>query len=69
LLAPSQNNFHPSRLFSPSIFQWFILALWLLFIVYWGISALGAKRSIGNTAWWTQSLLRLGIVVLMRPNA
>jgi hypothetical protein len=34
-----------------------------------GISALGAKRSIGNTAWWTQSLLRLGIVVLMRPIA
>ena len=47
-----------------TIFQWIIPALWLLFIVYWGISALGAKRSIGTTAWWTQSLLRLGIVVL-----
>ena len=47
-----------------TIFQWIIPALWLLFAVYWGISALGAKRSIGTTAWWKQSLLRLGIVVL-----
>jgi len=52
-----------------TIFQWFTLTLWLLFIVCWGISALGAKQSIGNTAWWTQSLLRLCIVVLMRPIA
>jgi hypothetical protein len=33
-----------------TIFQWIIPALWLFFIVYWGISALGAKRSDGNTA-------------------
>ena len=48
-----------------TIFQrWIIPALWLLFFaVYWGISALGAKRSVGTTAWWKQSLLRLGIVV------
>ena len=48
-----------------TIFQWIIPALWLLFIAYWGISALGAKRSIGTTAWWKQSLLRLGLVVLI----
>jgi protein-S-isoprenylcysteine O-methyltransferase Ste14 len=47
-----------------TIFQWIIPALWLVFIVYWVISAIGAKRSLGTTAWWKQSLLRLGIVVL-----
>lgn len=47
-----------------TVFQWIIPALWLLFVVYWGISALGAKRSIGTTAWWMHSLLRLSIVVL-----
>jgi protein-S-isoprenylcysteine O-methyltransferase Ste14 len=47
-----------------TIFQWIIPALWLLFAAYWGVSALGAKRSIRTTAWWTQSLLRVGIVVL-----
>lgn len=47
-----------------TIFQWIIPALWLVFIIYWGISALSAKRSLGVTAWWRQSLLRGGVVVL-----
>jgi protein-S-isoprenylcysteine O-methyltransferase Ste14 len=47
-----------------TIFQWIIPALWLLFIVYWAVSAVSAKRSLGVTAWWKQSLLRIGIVVL-----
>ena len=41
-----------------------IPVLWLVFAVYWGISALGAKRSLGVTPWWRQSLLRGGVVVL-----
>ncbi|MBV9458884.1 MAG: hypothetical protein JO141_15385, partial [Bradyrhizobium sp.] len=48
-----------------TIFQWIIAALWLVFIAYWGISALSAKRSLGITPWWRQSLLRGGIVVLI----
>jgi protein-S-isoprenylcysteine O-methyltransferase Ste14 len=48
-----------------TIFQSIIPALWLLFIVYWGISALSAKRSLGTTDWWKQSLLRVGIIVLI----
>src|SRR5258708_6904440 len=48
-----------------TFFQWIIPALWLLFAAYWGISALSAKRSLGTTAWWRQSLLRVGIVVLI----
>jgi protein-S-isoprenylcysteine O-methyltransferase Ste14 len=48
-----------------TIFQSIIPALWLVFIVYWGISALSAKRSLGITPWWRQSLLRGGVVVLI----
>jgi protein-S-isoprenylcysteine O-methyltransferase Ste14 len=48
-----------------TIFQPIIPALWLVFILYWGISALSAKRSLGITPWWRQSLLRLGIVALI----
>jgi protein-S-isoprenylcysteine O-methyltransferase Ste14 len=47
-----------------TIFQWIIPALWLLFAVYWAVSAIGAKRSLGTTAWWKQGLLRGGIAVL-----
>lgn len=48
-----------------TIFQSIIPALWLIFIIYWGISALSAKRSLGVTPWWRQSLLRGGVVVLI----
>jgi protein-S-isoprenylcysteine O-methyltransferase Ste14 len=47
-----------------TIFQWTIPALWLVFIIYWAISALSAKRNLGVTVWWRQSLLRGAIVVL-----
>jgi protein-S-isoprenylcysteine O-methyltransferase Ste14 len=48
-----------------TIFRAIIPALWLLFAVYWGISALGAKRNLGIAPWWRQSLLRGVIVVLV----
>ena len=48
-----------------TIFRLIIAVLWLAFAVYWGISALTAKRSLGITPWWRQSLLRGGIVVLV----
>jgi len=47
-----------------TIFQGIIPALWLVFIVYWMISARFAKRNLGGTTWWRQSLLRGTIVVL-----
>lgn len=47
-----------------TIFQWIIPVLWGLFILYWGLSALGTKRSIGTTAWWRQSAVRIGIIGL-----
>ncbi len=48
-----------------STFHWIIAALWLLFIVYWAIAAVSAKRTIKTTAWWTQGALRGLIVVLV----
>jgi protein-S-isoprenylcysteine O-methyltransferase Ste14 len=47
-----------------TVFQSIIPALWFVFIVYWGVSALSAKRSIASRAWWTQGLMRLGMVVV-----
>jgi protein-S-isoprenylcysteine O-methyltransferase Ste14 len=46
-----------------TIFQWIIPALWLVFIIYWGISALSAKRSLGAMSWCRHGLLRLAIIV------
>lgn len=47
------------------VFHWIIFALWLVFIVYWGIAALGAKRSIGGVDWWRHVAIRLAIAVLI----
>jgi protein-S-isoprenylcysteine O-methyltransferase Ste14 len=47
-----------------TIFQAVIPALWLIFALYWGISALSAKRSITRPAWWRQGLVRFGIILL-----
>jgi len=47
------------------VFHWIILACWLVFIVYWGISALSAKRSIGGAIWWRHVAIRLAIAVLI----
>jgi protein-S-isoprenylcysteine O-methyltransferase Ste14 len=47
-----------------TIFQRIIPALWLVFAVYWGISALLAKRNVGRTPWWRQSALR-GVVIAL----
>jgi protein-S-isoprenylcysteine O-methyltransferase Ste14 len=48
-----------------TVFRVIIPALWFVFAAYWAISALSAKRSLGITPWWKQSLLRGGIVALI----
>jgi protein-S-isoprenylcysteine O-methyltransferase Ste14 len=40
-----------------------IIALWLLFIIYWAISAVNAKRNVGGFS-WRPSLARFGILVV-----
>ncbi len=48
-----------------TIYRWLIGALWLILIVYWAVSAIGAKRSIGARFWWREAGLRLGIILLI----
>jgi len=47
------------------IFHRIILALWLVFAVYWAISAISAKRSVGKATWWWHLVIRLAIAVLI----
>jgi protein-S-isoprenylcysteine O-methyltransferase Ste14 len=48
------------------IFHWIILTLWLVFIVYWAMSAINAKRSVRSAAfWWRHLVVRLAIVALI----
>jgi protein-S-isoprenylcysteine O-methyltransferase Ste14 len=46
------------------IFHWIIAAFWLVFIVYWAISAISAKRSVRNPTWWRRLVVRLAIALL-----
>jgi protein-S-isoprenylcysteine O-methyltransferase Ste14 len=48
-----------------SILHWIIVAAWLVFIAYWAIAAVGAKRNVTGTPWWTQIAARFAIVVLV----
>lgn len=47
-----------------TIVHWTIPALWLIFLAYWAIAAIGVKRNVGATPWWKQSALRLAIAAL-----
>jgi protein-S-isoprenylcysteine O-methyltransferase Ste14 len=49
-----------------TVYNWFITALWIVFIVYWAVSAPGAKRTIGTRGRWRrEGGLRLSIIVLV----
>ena len=48
-----------------TLYNAIILALWIIFLVYWAIAAIGVKRSIGATGWWRAGGLRLAIIVLL----
>jgi protein-S-isoprenylcysteine O-methyltransferase Ste14 len=48
-----------------TILFWIIPALWLVFLAYWAISAIGAKRNVQTTAWSKQSALWLSIAMLV----
>ena len=47
-----------------TIVHWIIAALWIVFLAYWAIAAIGAKRNVERTDWWKQIALRLAIVAL-----
>ena len=48
-----------------TIVHWIIPALWLVFIAYWAIAAIGVKRNVEATAWWKQTALRFAIAALV----
>jgi protein-S-isoprenylcysteine O-methyltransferase Ste14 len=41
-----------------------IILMWLVFVLYWAVSAASAKRSAGRRAWWRGPALRLGILFI-----
>jgi protein-S-isoprenylcysteine O-methyltransferase Ste14 len=45
-------------------FHRIIVALWLLFVVYWAISAVSAKRNVRGHS-WKPSLVRAGVIALL----
>ena len=47
------------------IFNQIILILWLVFLVYWIVSAIGAKRSVHDDSWWKGALFRLILIALV----
>lgn len=49
-----------------TIYSWLILALWLVFIAVWAVSAARAKRTIKSGWKWRRDIaLRLGILVVV----
>lgn len=44
---------------------WVILALWLILIGYWCLSAYAVRQSIGRWLWWREITVRLGFFALV----
>jgi protein-S-isoprenylcysteine O-methyltransferase Ste14 len=47
------------------VYRWLVLALWLIFIGYWVISAFGAKRNLSRRLWRREVGLRLIIIAVI----
>lgn len=48
-----------------SPYRWIIAGLWLLFVAYWAVAAVGAKRSAGRPRWRWEIGLRLVLFLLI----
>jgi|HubBroStandDraft_3_1064219.scaffolds.fasta_scaffold71321_2 protein-S-isoprenylcysteine O-methyltransferase Ste14 len=48
-----------------TIYNWLVAALWLIFVAYWAVMGLRAKRTIGDRLWRTEAGLRVAVVVLI----
>jgi protein-S-isoprenylcysteine O-methyltransferase Ste14 len=46
-----------------SLYRWIIAGLWLLFVAYWAVAAVGAKRSAGRPRWRREIGLRLVVIL------
>ena len=48
-----------------SLYRWIIAGLWLLFVTYWAVTAVGVKRSSGRRSWRMEIGLRLAVILLV----
>jgi protein-S-isoprenylcysteine O-methyltransferase Ste14 len=48
-----------------SPYRWIIAGLWLLFVAYWAVAAVGAKRNAGRRRWRSEIGLRLVVILLI----
>ena len=46
-----------------SLYRWIIAGLWLLFVAYWAVAAVGAKRSASRPRWRREIGLRLVVIL------
>jgi protein-S-isoprenylcysteine O-methyltransferase Ste14 len=47
------------------MYRWIIAGLWLLFVAYWAVAAMGAKQSAGRARWGREIGLRLLVLLLV----
>jgi protein-S-isoprenylcysteine O-methyltransferase Ste14 len=62
IAAKSRRNDHLEAM---AIYNWLIVALWLIFIAYWAVMAMRAKRTIGARFLVREIGLRLGVIALV----
>ena len=48
-----------------TIVHWIIAALWLVFLGYWAIAAIGVKRNVKAGSWWKHAAFRVAIAALI----
>jgi protein-S-isoprenylcysteine O-methyltransferase Ste14 len=48
-----------------TIYRWLLIALWLIFLAYWVISAFGTKRTLSRRKWGREVGLRLIIIAIV----
>ena len=48
-----------------SLHRWIIAGLWLLFVAYWAVAAVGAKRTATGRRWRREVGLRLVVILLI----
>jgi protein-S-isoprenylcysteine O-methyltransferase Ste14 len=48
-----------------NLYRWIIAGLWLLFVAYWAVAAVGAKRNTNRRRWRREIGLRLVVILLI----
>ena len=48
-----------------SPYRWMIAGMWLLFVAYWGVAAVGMKRSATRRRWGREIGLRLVVILII----